>query len=109
MINRGVVIVRPAQPYLEWAATLDDSGIVPDEAGECTVYLIPHYDDDGEAWELLSKVYEEIFENELWGWHTDEAGWPKQRTFTMFKEWFDVEFHSVVQDLCEYEIVEEDE
>ncbi len=30
MLNRGVVIVRPKQPYLDWAAELDDSGIVPD-------------------------------------------------------------------------------
>ncbi len=30
MLNRGVVIVRPKQPYLDWAAGLDDSGILPD-------------------------------------------------------------------------------
>ena len=43
MLNRGVVIVRPKQPYLDWAAGLDDSGIVPDPNGEQTVYLIPSY------------------------------------------------------------------
>ena len=37
MLNRGVVIVRPKQPYLDWAAGLDDSGIVPDPNGEQTV------------------------------------------------------------------------
>src|SRR5438552_13898383 len=46
MLNRGVVIVRPKQPYLDWAAGLDDSGIVPDPNGEQTVYLIPSYADD---------------------------------------------------------------
>ena len=33
MINRGVVIVRPKQPYLDWATRLDDSGFVPDPNG----------------------------------------------------------------------------
>ncbi len=109
MINRGVVIVRPREPFIDWAANLDDSGIVPQASDERTVYLIPNYNDDLEAWRLLSKVYEEIFENELWGWHTDEAAWPKQRSFIMFKEWFAVEFHSIVEDLCEYEIIEEND
>ena len=46
MLNRGVVIVRPKQPYLDWAAGLDDSGIVPDPNDEQTVYLIPSYEDE---------------------------------------------------------------
>ena len=108
MLNRGVVIVRPNQPYLDWAAGLDDSGIVPDPNNEQTVYLIPSYEDDDEACEILEEVYSEIFENELYGWHTDEAAWPRGRDFAMFKEWFEVELHTVVEDLCDFEIVDED-
>jgi hypothetical protein len=109
MLNRGVVIVRPKQPYLDWAAGLDDSGIVPDPNGEQTVYLVPSYEDDEGAWEILATLHPAIFENELYGWHTDEAAWPKGRNFTMFKEWFAVELHSVVEDLCDFEIVDEDD
>jgi hypothetical protein len=108
MLNRGVVIVRPRQPYLDWAAGLDDSGTVPDPKGEQTVYLIPDYEDDDGAREILESVYPEIFENELYGWHTDEAAWPRGRDFAMFKEWFAVELHSVVEDLCDFEIVDEE-
>lgn len=96
--------MRPNQPYLDWAAGLDDSGIVPDPNNEQTVYLVPSYDDDDEAWEILEEVYSEIFENELYGWHTDEGAWPKDRDFEMFKQWFKIELHSVVEDLCDYEI-----
>jgi hypothetical protein len=85
MLNRGVVIVRPKRPYLDWAAGLDDSGIVPDPNDEQTVYLIPSYDDDEEAYEILENVHAAIFENELYGWHTDDAAWPKGRDFSMFK------------------------
>ena len=109
MLNRGVVIVRPRQPYLDWAAGMDDSGIVPDPNGEQTVYLIPGYADDEEAWEVLQTVQAAIFENELHGWHTDEMAWPRNRDFAMFKAWFEVEFHSVVEDLCDFEIVDEDD
>jgi hypothetical protein len=109
MLNRGVVIVRPKQPYLDWAAGLDDSGIVPDPNGEQTVYLIPSYEDDEGAWEILQKVHTAIFANELHGWHTDETAWPRGRDFAMFKAWFEVELHSVVEDRCDFEIVDEDD
>jgi hypothetical protein len=108
MLNRGVLIVRPKQPYLDWAAQLDDSGVVPDPEGEATVYLTPEFESDDEAWEILEDVYAEVFERELDGWHTDESAWPHDRTFAMFKEWFDIELHSVVEDLCAFEI-EDDE
>ena len=109
MLNRGAVIVRPKQPYLDWAAGLDDSAIVPDPQSEQTVYLIPSYEDEAEAWRILERVYPAIFENELFGWHTDEAAWPRGRDFAMFKAWFAVECHSIVEDLCDFEILEEDD
>lgn len=109
MLNRGVVIVRPKQPYLDWATGLDDSGIVPNPSGEQTVYLIPSFEDEEEAWEILETAHSAIFENELYGWHTDEAAWPRGRDFAMFKEWFTIELHSVVTDLCDYEVFDEDD
>lgn len=109
MINRSVVIVRPRQPCLDWAAGLDDSGIVPDPGDEQTVYLIPQYEDDEDAWEILEEIYPYIFENELFGWHTDESAWPSERGFDTFKEWFSVELHAVVEDLCGYDILDDEE
>jgi hypothetical protein len=108
MLNRAAVIVRPKQPYLDWAAGLDDAGVAPEVGGERTVYLIPSYDTQEEAWDILAEAWESIFDAELWDWHTDEAAWPPGRTFAMFKEWFDVEIHSVVEDLCGYELVDTD-
>ena len=108
MLNRGVLIVRPRQPYLDWAAGLDDSGILPDVSGEQTVYLIPEFDDDDEAIEILELVYAEVFERELFGWHTDESAWPKDRDLDMFKRWFSIEIHSVVEDLCAEQLVDDE-
>ncbi len=109
MLNRSAVIIRPRQPFLDWAAQLDDSGLVPNIVGEQTVYLIPEYDDDFHAMEVLAEGFDLIFESELFGWHTRESDWPKKRTFAMFREWFDVEFHSVVDDLCDYAIENDDD
>ena len=109
MLNRGAVIVRPKQPYIKWATGLDDSGLIPDADGEKTVYLIPSFEDDDEAWEIVEEIYQEIFERELWSWHTDESAWPANRTFAMFKEWFDIELHSVVEDLGGVEIIDDED
>jgi hypothetical protein len=109
MINRSVLIVRPKQPFLDWAEGLDDSGLLPDVDEEQTVYLIPEFGDDDDAQAILEKVYREVFENELWEWHTDESAWPAKRDLETFREWFTIELHSVVEDLCNYELTEEDD
>jgi len=109
MLNRGVVIARPKQPYLDWATSLDDSGVAPDPEGEQTVYLIPSYESDDEAWELLEEAYPLIFERELYGWCIDETLWPSRRDFATFKEWFEIELHSMVEDLCNMEIRDDDD
>jgi len=101
MLNRAVLIVRPKQPFLDWAAQLDDSGLLPEVDGEQTAYLVPVFEDDAERRRVLKLVYDEVFERELLGWHTDESAWPQDRTFAMFQKWFKVELHSVVEDLCD--------
>src|SRR6266498_4964215 len=87
MLNRAVLIVRPKQPFLDWAVQLDDSGLVPNVEGEQTVYLVPEFDDDDGAQKVLKRVFGEVFERELFGWHTDESAWPRKRTLAMFREW----------------------
>ena len=32
-------------------------------------------------------------------WYTDESLWPKKRTLKMFREWFAIEYRSMVWDL----------
>jgi hypothetical protein len=86
MLNRAALIVRPAKPFLDWAASLDDSGLVPSVDGEHTVYLVPDFETESEQRRILQAVFAEIFERELHGWHTDETDWPKRRTLAMFRQ-----------------------
>ncbi len=108
MLNRGVLMVRPKKPFLDWATKLDDPGLVPDTTGERTVYLIPSFETDNEASKILEEIYSEVFERELFDWHTDESAWPRKRDLAAFRKWFEVELHSMVEDLCEDAIYDDE-
>lgn len=100
MLNRAALIVRPKEPFISWATSIDDDGIGPEVGGEHTVYLIPESDDDRGFERVLKKVWAEIFERELEGWYVDESLWPQNRTYAMFKKWFSIECHTIIEDLC---------
>ena len=104
-VNRSAVIVRPRDPYVQWARSMDEEAAkftAADLRREPTVYLLPEIDDDDHAEELLGECFTGIFENELGGWTTDETAWPGDLTYKMFKQWFDIEINSTVIDLCHY-------
>lgn len=63
MLNRAVLVVRPKQPFLDWAAQLDDSNLVANE-GAHTVYFIPQFDDGDEAQKVLKRVFAEVLERD---------------------------------------------
>jgi hypothetical protein len=100
MLNRAAVIVRPKEPFISWVSSVDDDGIVPEQGGEHTVYLIASSDSERGMERALKDVWSEIFERELEGWYVDESLWPQNRTFAMFKKWFSIECHTIVEDLC---------
>ena len=46
-----------------------------------------------------AQVYEAIFEAELDDWHRDTGTWPAERTYAVFRKWFDVRLYTLIQDL----------
>lgn len=109
MINRSAVMIRPQQPFLQWVNALEHSHVVSDSDCEPTAYLLPVSLADDEAWSHLETVYLDIFDAELEAWDLDETHWPAGRTFSMFQEWFEIHMISMIQDLVEGPIVEEDD
>ena len=87
---------RPAQPR-----AASESVTLESLREDTSAYLLPEYGDDRERDEILREFLE------LFGWWTDEQAHPAERTFQMFQEWFEVEFHSMVVDLLEDEIESE--
>lgn len=109
-IDRSIAIIRPKQPFVDWANQLPDADgevSLSDLRDDCLAVLVPEYDTKEEASENLAALWEDLFEEELRGWSTDESMWPTARTKEMFLDWFDVEFHSVVIDPYEDEIKKE--
>jgi hypothetical protein len=98
MVNRSAVLVRAREPFLEWAKKHGEGMFYPTE-GERSVYLLPNFKDNVESEDLLRQYCDLIFEAELEGWITDPTTWPKERSYERFREWFEVEHHSVVEDL----------
>ena len=115
MINRAAIILKYKSPAVQWINKADpynaDPGILLKSVNEDRkVYLIMDEDATGlEAIEQWIKMnYEALFENELKGWYTDERLWPEDRSLELFKAWFDVECHSVIEDTVDGPVEDED-
>ena len=74
---------------------------------EGNIYLIREKDSNEAIENWLKRNYDKIFQNELNDWYTNEIKWPQQRTFKMFKEWFDYKIISMVLDMEETEITKD--
>jgi len=103
MINRSILIVRAKEPFVKWINSLPDPAGVSRKQVDLdnTAYLLPEYAYDDEKEELLGQFFDLIFQEQLSGWWTDESDWPQKRDIAMFKEWFEVDFHSTVLDLVD--------
>ena len=115
MINRGAILLRYREPMVRWINEADpyddDPGITQETLQqERTVYLISEEDADGsdavEKW--VKSNFRALFENELEGWYTDPDLWPKKRTLNVFREWFEVECHSVIVDTVRGAILDDE-
>jgi hypothetical protein len=110
MINRGMLVVKAKEPFKEWVSNLFPSEKITfkDINDDSTAYLVQEYEDDRQRDRILKKHYEDIFVEQLFDWCTDDTKWPQKRTLTMFKKWFELEFHSVVEDLVKGDVEKED-
>ena len=97
-IDQSAIVVNLTDTFLNWVNFTDDSPNMTLQSinDENHVYLIPEYENDKELESYLKKNYLVIFENELMAWWTDPDGWPKKRTYTLFKEFFHIEKNSMV-------------
>lgn len=110
MVSRSLMVVKVKEPFREWVNSVypEDKLSLKDINDDTTAFLIPEYDDDHERDRVLKKFYKDIFEEQLSDWCTDSSTWPQKRTLALFKKWFDLEFHSVVEDLADDDLVVED-
>jgi hypothetical protein len=105
MLNRTVIIIKAKQPFLDWYLSLTDpnkhQATLEELNLDAAAYLIPECDDDDQVEKLLKHHYQDIFDAELLGWWTRKEDWPQKRTYKMFRNWFDIEFHTEIRDLSD--------
>lgn len=111
MLNRSALILRYKQPFIDWINGVDpsQSDVVTsaDLEQERTVYLVEVEDQkELEAW--LERNHRALFEEELFGWYTDPALWPSERSLELLREWCFFELHSLVIDTGSSPLEEDD-
>lgn len=99
-VNRFALIVRPKRRYLEWANRLDDGPrLSVDQLSSLTeVYLLDATDSEADREQLIDEYADEIWEQQLDQWSTDEATWPVNRTPHTLRDWFELTFVDMVFD-----------
>jgi hypothetical protein len=102
-LYRTALIITRKQPYIDWANSFRE-----EEAPEFTfelaetpdIYLGPHDDRQQTLDAVVDQIWEDIFEEELFGWSLDERQWPANRTREMFDEWFGAVLAESIIDLA---------
>jgi hypothetical protein len=67
-INRSAILVRPAQPFLDWLHQVDPTSAyltLDNLRLEPTIYLLPECEGKEEAIQYRGEVCTEIFEEQL--------------------------------------------
>lgn len=113
-INRQLILVLPKQPALDWLMSVDpqplDHLTLNDIRQETEAFLIPegivNSPEQAQSW--AERRWSELFLQFVSGWYLDMDLWPKKRTLKMFREWFDVQYHSMVWDLADEPLTHEE-
>ncbi len=106
-INRAGLIVRPKQPYVDWANSVDDDGPRADLQAlraSPSIYLVESIDFLEDFKLLVDDTWEWIFKEQLNGWMRAPDSWPEELTREMFLEWFDCELSTMIWDMLKTKI-----
>jgi hypothetical protein len=110
LINRGAVIIKPNQLFLDWLNRISLREAEPisfslDEIQkDCTAFLIPDLVNSDSLDYVLEPMKTSIFEAELSSWYTDPSLWPIDRSPEEFNRWFTLEYHSMAWDVFDLPI-----
>lgn len=97
-VKRSAIVLKPNQPFFNWLQQQDPSMVLDDELLQGDIYLLPDFETKAQVETWLKKNYDELFEEQLYNWHTNEAMWPPKRTFKLFREWFSYSIHTMLFD-----------
>jgi hypothetical protein len=103
-INRSALVLKPKKPFIDWIKNLDDQFEINEIIEDPDIYLLPDFEEVQQMVNWLKKNYDMIFIDQMNNWYTDETLWVTNRTFKLFKEWFDFSLHTMILDTAEQSI-----
>ena len=111
LLNRTVCILRAKEPFITWASNLPWKETPDREAFTASGhgYLLPVINHVGDEERFLRQHHRTMFDEELHCCWTGKADWPKNRDLATFRAWFEPEFVELLFDLCDDDLVIEDE
>jgi hypothetical protein len=111
LINRGVVVIKPKEPFLDWVnrdLALSSPVTMEELRRDCTAILVPDLGSLEAALDYVEPLKPRLFEMELEAWDRDPTNWPEERTSARFDTWFELEVHSMVWDAVDAPVVKEE-
>jgi hypothetical protein len=100
-VNRSALVVRPKRRFMEWANMIQPDGPrlqLEELPGRAEIYLIDGNAMSDDTQVLIDAYSEDIWDQQLSAWWTDEAVWPPNRTPHTLRDWFDIQLIDVVFD-----------
>lgn len=106
-LRRMLVFMRPRQPFVTWVRSVNplerDYTVAKARRDDSFAFLIPtSVYEHAEAEDFIARYWHHFFAQALEMVEQDTHAWPAQRTLTMFRHWFDIEFCPAVLDLGGY-------
>jgi hypothetical protein len=114
LINRNLIVLLPKQPALDWILRVDPEPMthltLDAFRQEQDAFLITEgkVETPEAAQRWAERRWDAIFTQFLFSWFVDERMWPERRTLGMFRQWFEVQYHSMVWDVSGDSIVHDD-
>jgi len=114
-VDRAALIPRYREPIVRWINEADPdpeaiSISLADVNVEWTVCLVGDEDEDVDT--TIRRWVEDnsraLRESDLEAWYTDEASWPADRTCKKFDAWFEVECHTVLVDMVDGPLLDDE-
>lgn len=97
-VRRSALVIKPKKVFFDWLRSLEKDFEPHELLIEGDVYLLPDYEEIKQMENWLKKHFDDIFSDQLNNWYTDERLWPQNRTFAMFKDWFDYSMYTMIWD-----------
>jgi hypothetical protein len=97
-IDRSALVIKPKKPFTDWLHKIDNDQRLTDIMEDTEIYLLPDFEETQQMEKWLKKNFDLLFSDQLNNWYTDESIWPQNRTFKLFKEWFDYSLHTMIMD-----------